>query len=205
MRALKELGISSPEQGMEISLEVEVELFRKEQETFTLSGWYTDYTAASGTAAQGYISLKKLEDWGDSLDEDVDILILQKDSLSGRQAEEQLYRDVEMVSDSQRFTGGNTASYNAVRRLAGGYGSALLAGVVILAGVFFLICNVMQISMAGDVRQMGLLHIVGMTDAQLRAFYMGSFADRFWRSPGRGRAFSSGAAYMASRNTGENI
>ena len=31
----------------------------------------------------------------------------------------------------------------------------------------------MQISMAGDVRQMGLLHIVGMTDAQLRAFYMG--------------------------------
>lgn len=173
VRALKELGISSPKPEMEISLEVEVGLFQKEQETFTLSGWYTDYTAASGTAAQGYISLEKLEDWGGSLDEDVDILILQKDSLSGRQAEEQLYRDVEMASDSQRFTGGNTASYNAVRRLAGGYGAALLAGVVILAGVFFLICNVMQISMAGDVRQMGLLHIVGMTDAQLKAFYMG--------------------------------
>ena len=64
VRALKELGISSPKPGMEISLEVEVGLFQKEQETFTLSGWYTDYTAASGTAAQGYISLEKLEDWG---------------------------------------------------------------------------------------------------------------------------------------------
>ena len=137
VRALKELGISSPKPGMEISLEVEVGLFQKEQETFTLSGWYTDYTAASGTAAQGYISLEKLEDWGGSLDEDVDILILQKDSLSGRQAEEQLYRDVEMASDSQRFTGGNTASYNAVRRLAGGYGAALLAGGAFWRACFF--------------------------------------------------------------------
>ena len=173
LRALDDLGISRPREGMEISLEVEKGLFEKSRETFLLSGWYTDYTEVSGGEAQGYISVAKLEDWGGSLKEETELLILQRDTLDGQQAEERLYRDVGLETDAQRFTGGNTASYEAVRRLAGGYGTAALAAAVILTGMFFLIYNVMQISMAGDVRQMGLLHILGMTDTQLRDFYLG--------------------------------
>lgn len=173
VRALEDLGISRPREGMEISLEVETGLFEKRRETFLLSGWYTDYTAGSGQEAQGYISEEKLEEWGGSLEEELELLILQRDTLGGQQTEERLYRDVGLETEDQRFTGGNTASYEAVRRLAGGYGAAALAAAVILTGMFFLIYNVMQISMAGDVRQMGLLHILGMTDGQLRDFYLG--------------------------------
>src|SRR5699024_887402 len=136
-------------------------LFEKSRETFLLSGWYTDYTEVSGGEAQGYISVAQLEDWGGSLKEETELLILQRDARDGQEAEERLYRDVGLETDAQRFTGGNTASYEAVRRLAGGYGTAALAAAVILTGMFFLIYNVMQISMAGDVRQMGLLHILG--------------------------------------------
>ena len=64
LRALDDLGISRPREGMEISLEVEKGLFEKSRETFLLSGWYTDYTEVSGGEAQGYISVAKLEDWG---------------------------------------------------------------------------------------------------------------------------------------------
>lgn len=173
VRALDDLGISQPRVGMELSLETETGLFERQQETFSLSGWYTDYTESSGEAAQGYISEEKLQSLGDSLDEELELLILQKDSLDGQQTEERLYRDVELEAGTQRFTGGSTASYEAVRRLAGSYGTASLAAVVILAGMFFLIYNVVQISMAGDIQQMGLLHILGMTDSQLQEFYLG--------------------------------
>ena len=44
---------------------------------------------------------------------------------------------------------------------------------MILSGMFFLIHNVMQISMAGDVRQMGLLHVIGTTEKQIRRIYYG--------------------------------
>ena len=50
-----------------------------------------------------------------------------------------------------------TYAYDAVNRLAGGYGMAAFGALLILGGMFFLVQNVMQISMAGDIRQMGCL------------------------------------------------
>ena len=49
-RALKTLGITDPEEGMEISLRVYYGLFQSSEETFRLSGWFTDH---GGEAVRG--------------------------------------------------------------------------------------------------------------------------------------------------------
>lgn len=170
-RTLESLGIAAPEEGMEISLTVETGLFEKREETFLLSGWYEDYTEPVSHPAQGYVTEGKLTMWGRDMQESGDILIIQKDSLDGAAAEEKLYEDVRMSGDSQTFAGGNTYGYEAVNQFLGGYGLAAWAAVLVLAAVWSLIRNVLQISMTGDVRQMGLLHTLGATRKQLRGFY----------------------------------
>ena len=65
-RALKTLGITDPEEGMEISLRVFYSLFQSSDETFRLSGWFTDH---GGEALPGYVSEQKLSDWGIRPDE----------------------------------------------------------------------------------------------------------------------------------------
>ena len=57
-KALKALGITNPQEGMEIPLNVSIGIFQSSEETFSLSGWFTDH---SNEAAPGYISEKKLE------------------------------------------------------------------------------------------------------------------------------------------------
>ena len=48
---------------------------------------------------------------------------------------------------------------------------AFLGAVVTLCGVFFLCHNVLQISMAGDIRKLGLLNTIGATQRQLSKIY----------------------------------
>ena len=171
LRALESLGIRAPEKGMEIQLTVELGLFRTEEERFTLCGWYKDYAEPSSNMAKGYVSEAKLKEWGGSMEKPDFLLIRQKDSIDGRRAEERLYEDIRMADTSQTFTGGNTYAYDAVNQFMGGYGMAAFGAVLVLAGIFFLIHNVMQISMTKDIRQIGLLNTVGATVKQIRNIY----------------------------------
>lgn len=173
LRSLRALGIDEPEQGMQISLEVSVGLFRTETETFELCGWFTEYADDARGTPPGYISQEKLESWGFDADAEADILFRQADGLDWGETEERLYQDVQMKDSSQRITVSNTYAYDAVNELTGGYGMAVAGALVIFCGIFFLIHNVMQISMAGDVRQMGLLNVIGTTERQLRKIYYG--------------------------------
>lgn len=172
-RTLRALKIDQPKKGMMISLEVSVGIFRTKQETFRLSGWYTDYMDETSGPAPGYVSDAKLMDWGFWPDESADILIRQSDKMDWQETEEKLYSKVPMKSLGQRISASNTYAYDAVSQLAGGYGMAVLGAVVVLSGMFFLLYNVMQISMAGDVRQMGLLNTLGTTRKQIRKIYYG--------------------------------
>ncbi|WP_246597329.1 ABC transporter permease [Faecalicatena faecalis] len=172
-RTLKNLDIDNPEKGMLISLEVSMGLFETRQEEFQLSGWFTDYTDGASHAAPAYAAEAKLEDWGYDPDEKADILICQSDNINWQEAEEKLYTDVPMKSSGQAVSASNTFAYDAVSQLAGSYGMAALGAVVILSGMFFLLYNVMQISMAGDVRQLGLLNTIGTTRKQIRKIYYG--------------------------------
>ena len=167
-RALKTLGITDPEEGMEISLRVYYGLFQSSEETFRLSGWFTDH---GGEAVPGYVSEKKLSDWGIRPDEEADLIFRQADRLDWQETEARLYEDLQMSDPGQKITVSDTAAHQAVSGMVGGYGMAALGAVIVLCGIFFLCHNVLQISMAGDIRQLGLLHTIGATQKQLSKIY----------------------------------
>ena len=196
-KALKALGITNPQEGMEIPLNVSIGIFQSSEETFFLSGWFTDH---SNEAAPGYISDKKLDAWGihpddeadlvfrqsDRLgwqadkkldawgihpDDEADLVFRQSDRLGWQETEERLYEDLPMKDQSQKITVTDTAGYQAVAGMTGGYGMAVLGAVITLCGVFFLCHNVLQISMAGDIRKLGLLNTIGATQRQLSKIY----------------------------------
>lgn len=171
VQTLKNLGIQNPKEGMEIPLTVSVGLFQTEKETFVLSGWFQDYGGQEKRVSPGYVSLNKIRAWGLAPDEESDIVFSQKDSMDWQTAEEKLYEDVQVKDAGQQIVVSDTCLHDAVAGMAGGYEAAVLFAVLILCGMVFLVRNVMQISMAGDIRQMGLLHLIGMTGKQIRSMY----------------------------------
>lgn len=169
--ALRMLGVENPQIGMKISLKVEVGLFQEKEQEFYLSGWYQDYIQTSGIKTGGYISEKKAKEWGYDIDQLATILISQKNQWTGKQTEDRLYKDVTMKDSGQQVVSANTAAYEATDAWIGSYGSAIILTLMILAMMFFLVHNVMQISMASDIRQLGLLHTLGATKKQLKKVY----------------------------------
>lgn len=171
-RTLEQMGITDPKYGQSISLTVEIGLFQQIEETFYLSGWYQDYASPASHTALAYVSEKKLKAWGRDIENNSDILICQKDWIAGHTAEEKLYGDVKMKDDAQSFIGGNTYVYEAVNRFLGGYEMAVTGALLVLAAIYFLIRNVLWVSMTEDIRQMGLLHTIGATKRQIRGLYL---------------------------------
>ncbi len=168
VKVLETLGISEPEIGMKISLKVNVGLFRTAWEEFSLCGWYTDDMENRPGLACGYISEEKLRSWGFDMEKS-DVLLCQSDGMDWREVQQRLYAD---VPGELRLSVQNTAAYDAVRLTAGGYDTAVLGAVVVLGGMFFLVYNVLGISLAGDIRQLGLLNTIGATGKQLRKVYL---------------------------------
>lgn len=166
-KSLQQLGIEKPKQGMKLSLTVQIGLFQTAQETFLLSGWYTDYTDSQ--AAVGYVSEEKGKEWGYDLQETSDILLAQTDGMEWQKTEERLYQD--LGSKELKITADNTFAYEAINRLTGGYELAACGALVILFGMFLLIYNVMKISMNRDIQQMGLLYTIGTTKRQIKRIY----------------------------------
>ena len=146
---------------------VQIGLFQTAQETFLLSGWYTDYTDSQ--AAVGYVSEEKGKEWGYGLQETSDILLAQTDGMEWQKTEERLYRD--LGGKELKITADNTFAYEAINRLTGGYELAVCGALVILFGMFLLIYNVMKISMNRDIQQMGLLYTIGTTKRQIKRIY----------------------------------
>ena len=173
VKILKKLGIDNPKRGMKIALAISISFFQTEKEEFKLSGWYSAYTEDNGRSkAIGYVSEKKLKDWGYDIKDGSDILICPANDMDWKDTEEKLYEDVPMKDNSQQIIATDTAKNRAVKEVTGSYGMAAVEAVVIICGMFLLVYNVMQISMAGDIRQMALLHTIGTTKKQLRKIYI---------------------------------
>lgn len=173
VKTLKKLGINNPKRGMKIALDVSISFFQTEKEEFELSGWYSAYKEDNGKSkAIGYVSEKKLKDWGYDIEEGSDILICQSNDMDWKDTEEKLYEDVPMKDNSQQIIATDTAKNRAVKEMTGSYGMAVVEAVVIICGMFLLVYNVMQISMSGDIRQMALLHTIGTTRKQIRKIYI---------------------------------
>ena len=171
VKSLKAMGIQSPREGMELKFTVHVGLFQTETEEFSLSGWYTDHMEGEPRGI-GYISEEKYRRWGYDIRRESDLVICQSDSMDWQEAEQRLYEDVK-GSSGLKVTVRNPFAYDAVGQLAGGYSMAVLGAFVIFGGMFFLIYNIMGISMAGDIRQMGLINTIGATRKQIRRIYYG--------------------------------
>ena len=69
-----------------------------------------------------------------------------------------------MKSAEQKIYVSDTAQYTAVSKFAGGYEMVILGTIGILCGIYFLVRNVLWISMSEDVQNLGLLHTIGATD-----------------------------------------
>lgn len=173
-KVLKTLGITSPQKGMEIQLRVSYGLFQSSEETFILSGWFVDY---GSEPAPGYVSEKKLADWRIHPDEEADLIFRQTDRLGWQETENRLYEELQMRNQEQKISVSDTAAHQAVAGIMGGYTIAVLGTVIILCGIFFLCHNVMQISLALDIRQLGLLNTIGATQKQLSKIYY----SQIWR------------------------
>ena len=173
VKTLKKLVIDNPKRGMKIALDISISFFQTEKEEFKLSGWYSAYTEDNGRSkAIGYVSEKKLKDWGYDIKDGSDILICPANDMDWKDTEEKLYEDVPMKDNSQQIIATDTAKNRAVKEVTGSYGMAAVEAVVIICGMFLLVYNVMQIFMAGDIRQMALLHTIGTTKKQLRKIYI---------------------------------
>ena len=166
-RALKKLGISEPEQGMEINLDVYKYVFEHSKEKFKLCGWYTD---SGNKLAIGYISHDKIKEL--KLEKGpYTLLFSQSDHLNRSKTEERLYQTLPMKSADQKIYVSDTAQYTAVSKFAGGYEMVILGIIGILCGIYFLVRNVLWISMSEDVQNLGLLHTIGATERQITKIY----------------------------------
>ena len=166
-RALKKLGISEPEQGMEINLDVYKSAFEHSKEKFELCGWYTD---SGNELATGYISQDKINDL--NLEKGpYTLLFSQSNHLSRSKTEEKLYQTLPMKSADQKIYVSETAQYTAVSKFAGGYEMVILGTLGILCGIYFLVRNVLWISTSEDVQNLGLLHTIGATERQIKKIY----------------------------------
>ena len=166
-RALKKLGISEPEQGMEINLDVYKGVFEHSKEKFELCGWYTD---SGNELAIGYISHDKIKEL--KLEKGpYTLLFSQSDHLNRSKTEEKLYQTLPMKSANQKIYVSDTAQYTAVSKFAGGYEMVILGTIGILCGIYFLVRNVLWISMSEDVQNLGLLHTIGATERQITKIY----------------------------------
>ena len=166
-RALKKLGISEPDQGMEINLDVYKGVFEHSKETFKLCGWYTDF---GNELAAGYISHDKINEL--NLEKgSYTLLFSQSNHLSRSKIEEKLYQTLPMKSAEQKIYVSDTAQYTAVSKFAGGYEMVILGTLGILCGIYFLVRNVLWISMSEDIQNLGLLHTIGATERQITKIY----------------------------------
>ena len=166
-RALKKLGIFEPDQGMEINLDVYKGVFEHSKETFKLCGWYTD---SGNKLAIGYISHDKINEL--NLEKgSYTLLFSQSNHLSRSKIEEKLYQTLPMKSAEQKIYVSDTAQYTAVSKLSGGYELVILGTLGILCGIYFLVRNVLWISMSEDIQNLGLLHTIGATERQITKIY----------------------------------
>lgn len=163
-RALSQLGIESPMQGMAVPLTYRIN-GEIRTDSFRLSGWYTEYkiTQSGGEAlvSEGFCRSHGLTA------EKSGILAV---SCSASRQEEVLENLKQLIplEKGQEFS----ASFSAAGESASG--NMIAAAVIIMLALFIvlsgylLISNVMYISVARDVRFYGMLKTIGASAQQIK-------------------------------------
>lgn len=170
VKTLKYLGISEPKVGMELNLDFYWnDLFQTKgtgQQTFQLSGYFTEYQNQGASSSIAFLSEKKLKESGAGWDPCRILLKPEKDSVSGMQMEQQLQKDIRL-EEGQRIVSMDSAAYRAVEGMLGSYGFAALFSFLILLCMFLFIYNILNLSLEKDLQQYGLMEVVGVQQHQI--------------------------------------
>lgn len=171
LKTLEYLGIEKPKIGMKISLEfywndIFCTTLTGEQE-FVLSGYYKDFKNDMPGSQEAYISDKRLKEC--SIKQfPCQILINTKTKyLGGNKTENILYRDL-ILRSGQQIISMDSPEYRAIEGMVGGCGIAVLFLIIIMLVLFLFIYNVIYISMDKDIRQYGLLKILGVQNEKIK-------------------------------------
>lgn len=169
-KTLAYLGISEPKVGMELKLDFYWnDLFQTKgtgQQTFQLSGYFTEYQNQGTSSSIAFLSEKKLKESGAGWDPCRILLKPEKDSVSGIQMEQQLQEDIRL-EEGQRIVNMDSAAYRAVEGMLGSYGFAALFSFLILLCMFLFIYNILNLSLGKDLQQYGLMEVIGVQQHQI--------------------------------------
>lgn len=169
-KTLTYLGISDPKVGMELKLDFYWnDLFQTKgtgQQTFQLSGYFTEYQNQGASFSIAFLSEKKLKESGAGWNPCRILLKPEKDSVSGIQMEQQLQEDIRL-KEGQRIVSMDSAAYRAVEGMLGSYGFAALFSFLILLCMFLFIYNILNLSLGKDLQQYGLMEVVGVQQHQI--------------------------------------
>ncbi len=171
-KTLRFLGIDNPKIGMEINLEFYWNRLSKEKltgfQTFILSGYYTDYQNSLSNQSIAYISDSRCKEGNIELYPSRLLIDVNTKYAKGEQIEANLYQSIPLSNDGQYFVSGDTAQYRAMESIAGGFGSAIVFILLICFSMFIFVYNTLFISLNYDIRQYGLLEVIGVTGRQIK-------------------------------------
>lgn len=170
-KTLNYLGIENYKLGMKISLDFYWnDIFCTTltgTQDFILSGYYVDLQNTMTEYSASYISEKRLQDASIELFPCRILIDIDKPYLEGTQIESLLYKNL-TLSYGQQIVSFNSASYRAIEGIIGGYSAAIIFCFVVLLVLFLFVYNILYISMDKDVRQYGLLKVLGTSNKQIK-------------------------------------
>lgn len=158
--ALEALQIETPKINMEIPL-----LVNGTVKSFTLSGWFTDYSSPQG-GFQGFVSKSYTDALGLTAEKDGTLSISAKIGVQERLMD--ALDAAVKLKDGQKFQyTSDMLSETVTNRIliAGLFGTI---GLIIVFSGYLLIYNVLYISITKDIRFYGMLKTVGTTPKQIR-------------------------------------
>ena len=166
--SLQQMEIDHPVIGMEIELRTILSEGAEETNLFSLSGYYTDYIDFSVTEPEAYVSKAFLEQQEIPIFPADKIMAVTGSLQDERGIETKLYSDLTMEYAAQQVFAENPMVKQSVEGVFGSVSIAVGCGIVVILCAFMLIFNVVSISLGKEIRQYGMLKVLGTTEQQLK-------------------------------------
>lgn len=169
VRVLEWMGIKEPETGIQLEFEIILSDGTKYTDTFLLSGYYTDYIDSTVNIDEIYVSKEFLiENKTDIFPADK-LMAVHTDKNSDISIEQKLSWDIEMEYDAQMVLGENPMILQKIEGMFGGLSIAVICALMVILSAYLLIYNVVSILMGKDIRQYGMLKVIGTSNQQLKS------------------------------------
>lgn len=168
VRILEWMGINEPEAGIELDFQIILPDGTKYTDTFLLSGYYTDYIDSTINIDEMYVSKEFLIKNNMDIFPADKLMAVHTDKNSGISIEQKISWDIEMEYDAQMVSGENPMILQKIEGMFGGLSIAVVCALMVILSAYLLIYNVVSILMGRDIRQYGMLKVIGTSNQQLK-------------------------------------